>query len=422
MIGARTDLHILTHAAARRDWLEQAIASVAGHPVTLHVIENGASIGAGRARALRLGAGEFVTWIDSDDVLLPGAVQACVDALDAHPNAVAAFTDHRQVDAGLRFLRGGESTGTGPYDVRLMPYLGGYGEHLCVFRRRAVEPFLEGLADLHMGNCCWLRGMVATLGDYVHVERDGVLFRIHEHNTHKRHDLATIMPIHARIYRALYAAGKLPGGRIDCHVLHCHEPKHWLMAALASLAAEPVTVHLRPGIPGRVGAARARAFAEGDAEYVAWLDGDDEVMPGAFAAALAVLDADPGVVSTYCDIQLIDHPEGVGYIKGPWSPWRQLWKMAEVHHLHVMRRAAVMACLEELERWDGHEEYVLMGLLARFGRHHHIPRRLYRFRQHGAYPRAGAIGGSPSWRRAHQTVAPILMDLHRRGVRQHDAG
>lgn len=419
---SRVDLHILTHPGARPDWLAQAIASTAGEPANVHVLHNNASIGAGRARGLALGSGEFVTWLDSDDVLLPGAIQACVDALDAHPDAVAAFTDNRQVDADLRFLRRWKSFGTGPYDARKIPYMGGYGEHLCVFRRGAVQPFLAELATLHYGNCHWLRGMVATLGDYIHAERDGVLFRIHEANTHKNHALATAMEINARIYRALQAAGKLPAARVDCHVLYCHEPKAWIDAALASLASEPATVHLCPGIPGRVGAARARAFAQGNAEYVAWLDGDDELMPGAIDAALAVLDADPGVVSTYCDIQLIDHPDGVGYIKAPWSPWRQLWAMAEVHHLHVMRRSAVMACLEDLERWDGHEEYVLMGLLARFGRHHHIPRRLYRFRQHQAYPRAGAIGGSPSWRRAHKIVAPILLDLHRRGVRQHDAG
>lgn len=208
--------------------------------------------------------------------------------------------------------------------------------------------------------------------------------------------------------------------RIDCHVLHCYEPTAWIDAALASLDGEPVNVHLCPGIPGKVGLARARAFEWGEAPYVAWLDGDDEVMPGAFSASLDVLDADPGIVSTYCDIQLMDRPDGVGYIKAHWTPLRQLWGVAEVHHLHVMRRAAVEACLEDLAQWDGYEEYVLMGLLVRYGRHHHIPRRLYRFRQHAAYPRAGGIGGPSLCRRAVATVTPILMDAHRRGVEQRD--
>lgn len=202
--------------------------------------------------------------------------------------------------------------------------------------------------------------------------------------------------------------------------MRCYEPKKWLDAAITSLAPEPVNICVCDGIPGKLGEARARAFAQGSAEYVAWLDGDDEVMLGAFEAALAVLDADPAVVSTYCDIQLIGQPDGVGYTKAPWTPWRQLWGIAEVHHLHVMRRAAVEACLESLERWDGYEEFVLMGLLAKFGRHHHIPRRLYRFRQHNQYRRAGSIGGAALYREAYKTVAPILLDLHRRGVKQAD--
>lgn len=209
---------------------------------------------------------------------------------------------------------------------------------------------------------------------------------------------------------------------IDCHVLHCYEPPEWIDGCLQSLEAEPVTVYLRPGIKGKVGLARARAFACGDAPYVAWVDGDDEAMPGAFDAALAVLESRPDAVSTYCDIQLIGQPEGQGYVKAPWNPASQLQRMAEVHHLHVMRRSAVMPWLEELARWDGWEEYVLMGLLCRYGVHHHIPQRLYRFRQHIAYPRAGMIGGQAMRRAATKTVTPFLAPLIAAGVRQVDAG
>lgn len=210
--------------------------------------------------------------------------------------------------------------------------------------------------------------------------------------------------------------------RVDVHVLHCHEPPEWIAGCLESLHSEPVTVYLRRGIAGKVGLARANAFREGNAPYVAFVDGDDEVMPGAFDAALAVLDSRPEVVSTYCDIQLIDQPEGTGYIKAPWDPAAQLQRMAEVHHLHVMRRAAVMPLLEELARWDGFEEYVLMGLLCRYGVHHHIPQRLYRFRQHHQYHRAGMIGGQAMRRAATKAVTPVLAPLIAAGVCQREPG
>lgn len=208
---------------------------------------------------------------------------------------------------------------------------------------------------------------------------------------------------------------------VDVHVLHCHEPPEWIAGCLDSLHAEPVTVYLRPGIAGKVGLSRARAFACGHAPYVAWVDGDDEAMPGAFAAALEVLESRPDVVSTYCDIQLIGKPDGDGYIKAPWNPAAQLQRMAEVHHLHVMRRSAVMPLLAELARWDGWEEYVLMGLLCRYGVHHHIPKMLYRFRQHTRYHRAGMIGGQTMRRDATRLIAPILAPLIAAGVKQNDA-
>ncbi len=105
--------------------------------------------------------------------------------------------------------------------------------------------------------------------------------------------------------------------RVDVHVLHCYEPTEWVQGCLDSLHAEPVTVYLRPGIKGKVGLARARAFACGNAPYVAFVDADDEVVDGAFSAALEVLDSRPEVVSTYCDIQLLGKPDGEGYIKAP---------------------------------------------------------------------------------------------------------
>ena len=108
--------------------------------------------------------------------------------------------------------------------------------------------------------------------------------------------------------------------RADVHVLHCYEPPEWIDACLRSLESEPVNVHLCAGIQGKVGLAKANAFRQGTADYVAFVDADDEVMPGAFDAALAILDSRPEVVATYCDIQLIGHPAGVGYIKAPWNP------------------------------------------------------------------------------------------------------
>lgn len=210
------------------------------------------------------------------------------------------------------------------------------------------------------------------------------------------------------------------GEPVDVHVLHCYEPHEWIDACLRSLENEPVNVHLCEGIKGKVGRARARAFRNGHAPYVAFVDADDEVYPGAFEAALNVLEARPEVVGTYCNLTVMNH-ESVdydAYDKGGWDPRRQLQHSSEVHHLHVIRRPAVEYWLEELAKWDGFEEWVLCGLICKFGTHHHIPRRLYRFRQHGNYPRAGAIGWRSLHRAALRTITPYLAPLIAAGTMQ----
>lgn len=424
-MSARVDLHILTCEKTKPEWLAQAMDSVSGQPVNLRVINNaGRSTGTGRAQAYRESTAEFVACLDDDGQLLPGAIAACIAALDADPSAVGAYTDALYMDESGRVLGPDGSTRKGAWRVEHSLENAGYTEHIAVMRRAATLPFLDELEAYTGMEQYFLHGMLATVGHWVHVEQTGYLFRLHPENTHNTIPIEVRNAARQLIRKRFTAAGHVETPRVDVHVLYCHEPVRWVEDALISLAAEPVNVHLCKGIVGHVGEARARAFEHGSAEFVSFVDGDDAVEPGCFAAALQVLDTHPEVVSTYCDVQVLDHDghETGSFIKGPWRPWRQLWTLAEVHHCHVMRRAAVMPYLEELAHWESLEEWVLMGLLARHGVHWHIPRKLYRFRQHGAYQRAGSLITAAMRQRGLDLCGRALIDLHRHGVRQPEHG
>lgn len=49
-------------------------------------------------KGFRRARGEFVAWINSDDLLLPGAIAAAVEALRAHPEAGAVYGEGFQID------------------------------------------------------------------------------------------------------------------------------------------------------------------------------------------------------------------------------------------------------------------------------------------------------------------------------------
>jgi hypothetical protein len=102
-------------------------------------------------------------------------------------------------------------------------------------------------------------------------------------------------------------------------------PAPYLAAALASALAQdvdglevivagdadpgsedPRVRHLRFRRPAGVAEARNACLAAARGSYVAWLDADDELLPGALARQLALLDAEPRVALVHGGAELVD--------------------------------------------------------------------------------------------------------------------
>lgn len=178
------DLHILTHAGTNPDYLDVAIVSTGGHPVTVHIIPPGGPVADGRVRGFSAGDAEFVAWLDSDDWLLPGAVESCLEVLANRPDAVGAFTDEVRMRDGVQ-VGTGDSTGTGLWCPTRQLTRISYARHLVVMRRAIVMPLLPIMSQHARLSEYVLRGLAVQYGPWLHVERDGYVHREHDSNVSK---------------------------------------------------------------------------------------------------------------------------------------------------------------------------------------------------------------------------------------------
>jgi hypothetical protein len=177
---------------------------------------------------------------------------------------------------------------------------------------------------------------------------------------------------------------KSDSSKVDVHVLHLSSTDQSLWHECRdSLDAEPINLHLINGIPGHIGRARYAGFVKGTSEFISCIDPDDIVIPGAYAACLEVLDANPNACGAYTDELIIDDvgkviKEGI-WSQKPWNPLLQI-EPKYLHHVFVMRRCFAEKCYLEMLRWPSMPEYILKCLITAYGPWVHVNRFGYKWR------------------------------------------
>lgn len=117
------DVHVLTHSGTKQAWLDQCLESLEREKAcTVRVLQGvEGHVGVGRANGFQLGSHEFVAFVDSDDYVLPGVIDACLRGLALHRSVVTL----EQVEV----------------DGVIMPTPMG-GHHMDAYRRADVLAFL----------------------------------------------------------------------------------------------------------------------------------------------------------------------------------------------------------------------------------------------------------------------------------------
>jgi glycosyltransferase involved in cell wall biosynthesis len=136
----------------------------------------------GRAQSLfdahALARGEFVAWLDSDDILAPTAMEETIAYLDSHPEIGVVYSNYDVIDEQ------GESKGLGrrchiPFskDRMLLDFM---TFHFRVIRRSVFE--LAGGIDVtvHCAADYDLCLRLSEMTEIAHLERSLYFYRIHE--------------------------------------------------------------------------------------------------------------------------------------------------------------------------------------------------------------------------------------------------
>lgn len=135
----------------------------------------------GQAEAINKGfaraSGEIVAWLNSDDVYLPGAIRAAVQAFEAHPEAGLVFGDVVSINAAGEPINVMTFGNWGLDDLLQFKII----SQPAVFMRRSVleragylDPYFHYLLDHHL----WLRA--AQLAPMVYIPERWACARFHE--------------------------------------------------------------------------------------------------------------------------------------------------------------------------------------------------------------------------------------------------
>ncbi len=181
-------------------------------------------------------------------------------------------------------------------------------------------------------------------------------------------------------------------------------------AVLEDAASDPRVVLTRLDVAGGISAATNAALALATGEYVAPLDHDDTLEPGAVAAVGARLAADPGLDVLYTDNDK-ELPGGARFapaLKPGWSP-EYLRACMYTLHLGVYRRALV----ERVGGWrgafDGAQDHDLVLRLAAAGaRVGHAAEVLYHWGVHPGSAAQGVYAKPEAYERGREAVEDHL--------------
>ena len=229
---------------------------------------------------------------------------------------------------------------------------------------------------------------------------------------HDRPLISVITPVYNTPPDVLVACLKSVGDQAYPNWEHCIADDGSTVAGTTAVLrahADDTRVRLVTTERGHVSAASNAALSVATGEFVALLDHDDELAPEALAEVVRYLNAHPDADVIYSDEDKLDESgqRCEPYFKPDWSPELFLNYMYTCH-LMVVRRSLVEEVGGFRRGFEGAQDYdLLLRLMEKTPRIHHIPRVLYHWRK------------SPASTASSSDVKPWALEAGRRALEEH---
>lgn len=216
----------------------------------------------GQADAINKGLarsrGEIVSWLNSDDCYLPGAVASVVRTFQAHPEAVLIYGNMQAIDESDRITNLMTYRQLTLEDLLCFQIIG----QPAVFMRRSAVAAVGGLdTDYHLllDHQLWIK--LACLGPIIHADQTWAAARYHagaKNRARAKHfgseafrilDWASRDPDLAPVLRRVGARARASAHRLNSrYLVDAGQPREALAAWMQALAIHPPTALARTNL------------------------------------------------------------------------------------------------------------------------------------------------------------------------------
>lgn len=180
----KADIHAI-FTKGNEKYHKQFLSCIDKEDINFYGIENSGNQPLDKFRGLQLGSNPYVGYVDDDDFFQEGLFTILADALDKNPDKIAVFSANKLVDEEGRML-GFNSYYKRRWNFKTTLAFPGYPYNAILFRRSAVEEVAAHMLEVQTYPEVVLKGLIATLGDYLHVPEAVYYWRRHENQYSKK--------------------------------------------------------------------------------------------------------------------------------------------------------------------------------------------------------------------------------------------